>query len=55
MNKEAFKIYIYIYIFFFDYDKNKGRDGEINPWNRILLKNLIVTQILRKFPAIYGT
>jgi hypothetical protein len=25
------------------------------PWNRVLLKKLSVTQLVKKFPAFYGT
>jgi len=27
----------------------------LTPWNRVLLDNLIVTHLVKKFPAFYGT
>jgi hypothetical protein len=26
----------------------------ITPWSRVVLENLIVTQLVKKFPAFYG-
>jgi len=27
----------------------------LNPWSRVLLEKLIVAQLVKKFPAFYGT
>jgi hypothetical protein len=27
----------------------------LTPWNRVLLENIIVTQLVQKFPGFYGT
>jgi hypothetical protein len=28
---------------------------QLNPWSRVHLENLIVAQLVKKFPAFYGT
>jgi hypothetical protein len=29
--------------------------NQLTPWRRVLLEKLIVIQLVKKFPAIYGT
>jgi hypothetical protein len=33
----------------------KKKATQLTPWNRVLLEKLIVTQLVKKFPAFYGT
>jgi hypothetical protein len=35
--------------------RKEEEEEEITPWNRVLLEKLIVTQLVKKVPALYGT
>jgi hypothetical protein len=38
-----------------DSDGELNKIKKLNPWTRVLLEKIIVTQLVKKFPSFYGT